>query len=87
MPIATGVIEGDCRHLIKDRMDITGARWSLEGAEAVLKLRSLKSSGDFDDYWKFYEQREFKRNHYSKYFNPAILDELSLKEFAEKEST
>ncbi len=87
LPIATGVIEGACRHLIKDRMDITGARWSLEGAEAVLKLRSLKSSGDFDDYWKFYEQREFKRNHYSKYFNPAILDELSLKEFAEKEST
>ena len=81
------MIEGACRHLIRDRMDITGARWSLEGAEAVLKLRSLKSGGDFDDYWKFYEQREFKRNHYSKYFNTAILDELSLKEFAEKEST
>ena len=41
LPIATGVIEGACRHLIKDRMDITGARWSLKGAEAVLHLRSL----------------------------------------------
>jgi hypothetical protein len=41
LPIATGVIEGACRHLIKDRMDITGARWSLAGAEAVLRLRSL----------------------------------------------
>jgi len=50
MPIATGVIEGACRHLIKDRMDITGARWSLSGAEAVLKLRSVRSSGDFDEY-------------------------------------
>ena len=45
-PIATGLIEGVCRHLIKDRMDITGARWSLQGAEAVLRLRSLHVSGD-----------------------------------------
>jgi hypothetical protein len=46
LPIATGVIEGACRHLVKDRMDITGARWGLERAEALLKLRSLKISGD-----------------------------------------
>ncbi|VAW82136.1 FIG00666800: hypothetical protein, partial [hydrothermal vent metagenome] len=50
-PIASGVIEGACRHLINDRLDITGARWSLEGAESILKLRSLKSSGDFESYW------------------------------------
>src|SRR6266545_2882795 len=50
LSIASGVIEGACRHLINDRMDITGARWSLQGAEAILKLRSLRSSGDFDDY-------------------------------------
>ena len=41
-PIATGIIEGACRHLVEDRMDITGARWSLTGAEAVLKLRALQ---------------------------------------------
>src|SRR5262249_2661501 len=41
LPIATGVIEGACRYLVKDRMDRTGARWSLKGAEAVLRLRSL----------------------------------------------
>ena len=45
-PIATGVIEGACRHLVKDRMDITGARWGLDGAEAILKLRALISNGD-----------------------------------------
>ena len=45
-PIATGVIEGACRHLIKDRMDITGARWSLKSAEAVLRLHSLYISDD-----------------------------------------
>ena len=67
MPIATGVIEGACRHLIKDRMDITGACWGLEGAEAVLKLRSLRSSGDLDAYWTFHERAEFRRNHLDRY--------------------
>lgn len=62
-PIASGVIEGACRHLINDRLDITGARWSLQGAEAVLKLRSLKSSGDFEKYWKFYKKMSKKRNY------------------------
>ncbi len=62
-PIASGVIEGACRHLINDRLDITGARWSLQGAEAVLKLRSLKSSGDFEMYWKFYKKMSKKRNY------------------------
>ncbi|HEB94367.1 MAG TPA: hypothetical protein ENI94_13090 [Gammaproteobacteria bacterium] len=62
-PIATGVIEGACRHLINDRLDITGARWSLEGAESVLKLRSLKSSGDFDADWKHHKEASKKRNY------------------------
>ncbi len=75
LPIATGVIEGACRHLIADRMDITGARWGLEGAEAILRLRSLRSSGDFDQYWEFHEQQEFSRNHASRYADgkPPIL--------------
>ena len=64
-PIATGVIEGACRHLIKDRMDITGARWRLKSAEAVLKLRSLHSSGDLDEYMVFHNNQELKRNHFS----------------------
>jgi len=67
LPIATGVIEGACRHLIKDRMDITGARWGLESAEAILKLRSLRSSGDFEAYWEFHKTHELKRNHTSRY--------------------
>src|SRR5260370_7587687 len=47
-PIATGVVEGACRHLIGDRFNITGSRWSIEGAEAILKLRALANNGDFD---------------------------------------
>jgi len=67
IPIATGVIEGACRHLIKDRMDFTGARWRLKRAEAVLRLRSLEASGDFDAYWSFHREREYQRNHASRY--------------------
>ena len=67
LPIATGVIEGACRYLVKDRMDITGARWGLEGAEAVLRLRALRASGDFDSYWTFHEVREHARHHATHY--------------------
>ncbi len=66
-PIVSGVIEGTCRHLINDRLDITGARWSLAGAEAILKLRSLWASGDLDDYWTYYKKCEFERNHLAHY--------------------
>lgn len=62
-PIATGVIEGACRYLIKDRMDITGARWRLEGAEAMLKIRALVVCGDFDEYFKFHKEQERIRNY------------------------
>ena len=63
LPIATGVIEGACRHLVEDRMGITGARWGLEGAEAILRLRALHISGDFDDYWRFHLAQERRLNH------------------------
>jgi len=66
-PIATGVIEGACRHLVKDRMDITGARWGLAGAEAILTLRALISNGDFDQYWTFHLAQEHRRVHASRY--------------------
>ncbi|MFD6287522.1 ISKra4 family transposase [Streptomyces sp. NPDC060205] len=60
-PIATGAIEGACRHLIGDRLDITGARWGLGGAEAVLRLRALICNGDLDSYWRFHAAREHQR--------------------------
>ncbi|MGH2746263.1 MAG: ISKra4 family transposase [Thermoleophilaceae bacterium] len=68
-PIATGVIEGACRHLVKDRMDLTGARWGLEGAEAILKLRAIRANGDFDKYWAFHLTQEHERVHQSRYAN------------------
>ena len=77
-PIATGVIEGVCRHLVKDRMDITGARWGLDGGEAILKLRSIVKSEDFEKYWEFHLQEEYKRNHESKYAEPKRLKNKGL---------
>lgn len=53
LPVPPGVIEGACRSLVKDRMDITGPGWGLAGAESVLKLRSLRASGDLDQYLHF----------------------------------
>ncbi len=71
-PIATGVIEGACRYLVKDRMDITGARWGLDGAEAVLKLRALISNGDFEDYWIWHLDQEQQRIHHTRYADNVI---------------
>ena len=72
-PIATGIIEGACRHIVKDRMDITGARWGLDGAEAILKLRALTANGDFEDYWRFHLRQEHKRIHRTIYRENLIL--------------
>lgn len=63
LPIATGVIEGACRFLVQDRLGLTGARWGLKTAEAVLKVRALLASGGWGDYCRFYELRERQRNH------------------------
>ena len=71
-PIATGIIEGACRHIVKDRMDITGARWGLDGAEAILKLRAVHANGDFDDYWAHHTAQEQRRIHQARYANAVI---------------
>ena len=48
-------------------MDLTGARWSLTGAEAVLKLRAIKANGDFDAYWHYHLQEEQHHVHTARY--------------------
>jgi hypothetical protein len=76
LPIATGVIEGACRHLVEDRMGRTGARWSAMGAEAILRLRALRASGDFDDYWLFHLAKEHERTHQSRYADKVVPNPL-----------
>lgn len=77
LPIATGVIEGACRYLVQDRMGRTGARWSLNGAEAILRLRALRTSGDFDAYWAFHLAKEHERTHQSRYADAAVPNPLA----------
>jgi hypothetical protein len=61
LPIASGCVEGACKNLIKDRMERSGMRWSLEGAEGLIRLRSLHLSGDFDEYWDFHLDQDHRR--------------------------
>lgn len=57
-PVASGVIEGACRHLVKDRMEQAGMRWGLEGAQAVLDLRAVRLNGDWSAYQGYLQQRK-----------------------------
>ena len=60
-PIASGVIEGACRHIVKDRMERTGMRWKIPGAQAVLELRTIHINGDWVSFQNFRIQSENKR--------------------------
>ena len=54
-------------------MDITGARWGLPGAQAILTLRALNSNGDFDTYWRYHLDQEHHRVHHARYPNSRQL--------------
>ena len=71
-PIGSSAVEGACRYLVADRMDITGSRWSAKGAEAVLERRAVRANEDFEDYWSFHLRRERQRVHESRYLNAVI---------------
>ena len=60
-PIASGSVEGACKNLIKDRLERSGMRWTEAMAEAVVKLRAIYLSGDFDRYWEFHIQQDQQR--------------------------
>src|SRR5216683_1301510 len=76
-PIATGMIEGACRFVIEDRFGITGARWSPDGAEVILKLRAVVVNGDLDDYMNYYKERYRAEHHLARYDEDTI-DRLNL---------
>ena len=71
-PIATGMIEGACRFVIEDRFGITGARWSPDGAEVILKLRAVVVNGDLDDYMNYYKERYRNEHHLARYDEDTI---------------
>ena len=62
-PIASGPVEGACKNLIKDRMERSGMRWTEGMAEAIVQLRAIYLSGDFDRYWSFHIEKDQQRLH------------------------
>ncbi len=60
-PIASGVIEGACRHFVKDRMERSGMRWTIESAQAMLDVRSTYLNGDWDDFMRYRIGKETQR--------------------------
>jgi hypothetical protein len=60
-PIGSGVIEGACRHLVKDRLERAGMRWHPDGAQAMLDLRATYLNGEWDAFWAYYVEQEDNR--------------------------
>ncbi|MDF1556493.1 MAG: ISKra4 family transposase [Deferrisomatales bacterium] len=58
LPIASGTVEGACKNLVEDRMERSGMRWQIPGAEAVLKLRAIYLGRDMQQYWTFHKRQE-----------------------------
>jgi len=71
-PIGSGAAEGACRHLVKDRMEGSGMRWSLAGAEAILKTRAVSLNGDWDRFWHFHMQRDAQRRFGARRWSPVV---------------
>lgn len=77
-PIATGVIEGTCRHLVKDRCELSGMRWTLAGAEALLQLRCVHENGDWDAFHAFRRRQRHQRLYALPYPEDGPVDPLDL---------
>ena len=60
-PIGTGVVEGACGHLVKDRMEQAGMRWTLDGTQAILNLRAVRLNNEWDVYWQYHRLQQHQR--------------------------
>jgi hypothetical protein len=60
-PIASGSVEGACKNLIRDRFERSGMRWTMETAEAMLRMRAIHLSGDYNDYWDYHVKADQQR--------------------------
>lgn len=82
-PIGSGVVEATCGHTVKDRMEGTGRRWSIDGAESTLLLRSVYTSGDWDAYWDSHMKQERTRLYGGTLDALAVADEYDGEQQAE----
>jgi hypothetical protein len=77
-PIGTGVVEGACGHLVKDRMEQSGMRWTKGGAQAVLDLRAVRLNGHWDAYWRFHRHQQHHRLYGQSAIVPALAEARAL---------
>ena len=73
-PIASGVIEGACRHFVKDRCELSGMRWEQSGVESLLRLRAVAENDDWDDYHHFRKHQRHLRLYNSTYPELSLLE-------------
>lgn len=73
-PIGSGVVEGACRHLVKDRMEQAGMRWRIAGAQAILSLRAVYVNDDWDAFHADRIQTEQRKLYPYKKHLRAILN-------------
>jgi len=78
-PISSGVVEGACGHLVKDRMEQSGMRWTKSGAQAILDLRAVRINDDWDDYQCFRQQRQHQRLYGSRSNAPLTTEAIVLR--------
>ena len=77
-PIASGGIEGACRHLVKDRCELSGMRWTPTGVEDLLRLRAVAENGDWEAYRRFFQQQRQQRLYGVPEPVPATLESQAL---------
>jgi len=77
-PIASGVIEGACRHVVKDRCELSGMRWSRAGAENLLRLRVIAINGDWNDYHQFRKRQRHQRLYHLPFPQQPLSEDVAL---------
>lgn len=75
-PIASGVIEGACRHVIKDRMERAGMHWTPPGAQAMLRLRCIALNGQWEDFMQYSIEQETARLYSKRLLHQPKLETL-----------
>jgi hypothetical protein len=78
-PVGTGVVEGACGHLVKDRFEQSGMRWTKPGAQPLLDLRAARINEDWDDYHDFRRQRQHRRLYGAQGTPPPSTESIVLK--------
>jgi hypothetical protein len=77
-PIGTGVVAGACRHLVNDRLEPSGRRWTQDGAQGVLDRRAVRINGHWDRYWQFHRYQPHQRLYGRSTSAPALAEARAL---------